>query len=128
MIPTSQLVNKIGKYLYKHIDGADRYKISGNQNDIWFTVLYQVPEYSTQIGRGMKYSEEVYDLQLNINVTTYRNKIRVNLIEVSPEERTLGHFVYMPEQVQQVATICNVIIQDIAKKLNKVFADYNFIY
>lgn len=128
MIPTSQLVNKIGKYLYKHIGGADRYKISGNQNDIWFTVLYQIPEYSTRPGEGMRYSDEVYDMQININVTTYRNKIRVNLIEVSPEERTLGHFVYMPEQVQQVATICNVIIQDIAKKLNKVFADYNFIY
>ena len=128
MIPTSQLVNKIGKYLYKHISGADRYKVSGNINDVWFTVLYQIPEYSIKPGQGMRYSDEVYDMRININVTTYRNKIRVNLIEVSPEERTLGHFVYMPEQVQQVATICDDIIEDIQKRLNKIFEDYNFIY
>lgn len=126
-IPASKWVNKIGKYMYKHIASATSYKISGNMNDIYFTVLYEYPIFSKDPNERLTYSD-TFEMKLNLNITTYQNKIRINLIEVSPDEQTLGYFLYPTDSFIDMKKAFDQILRDIDRRLNKVFENYTFIY
>lgn len=127
MLIASQQVNRIGKYIYKHIDSAYKYSVSGNMNDIWFTVFYEYLIYPSNPHEAPYYSE-THEMHININVTTYQNKIRINLIEVSPDEQTLGYFLYPVEIFENIQQGFTRIWRDVDKKLHKVFDGYVFIY
>jgi len=126
-IPTNKKVNQVGKYLYKHIDGAYKIHNSSNMVDVYMSIYYQIPMLSRKPGGDKEYSD-LYEMKLNINITTYQNKIRVNMIEISPEERTLGHKVYKPEQLEDVISACNMIMSDVRKRIVKIFEDYIFVF
>ena len=87
----SQSVNSIGKYLYKNLSGSINFKKSSNMFDIWTIVLYQIP---SELIKKYNLTEDKYkedhEMVININITTYQEKIRVNLIEETPDEVTLG--------------------------------------
>ena len=58
-----QAVNIIGKYLFKHIDGAYNFKKGANTYDVYFTILYQLKEdYRTDKDHDMH--------EMNINIST----------------------------------------------------------
>ena len=88
MIPASKLVNMLGKYLYKHIDSAFKYNVSGNMNDIYFYVYYQRSRLNQDWTKPDEYND-MHEMTINLNLTTYSNKISLNLIEVSPSDKTL---------------------------------------
>ena len=88
-LSANQQVNRVGKYLYKNIDGAFKYKTSSNACDIYFTLLYQLPLESRDESKGKEYND-IHEITVDINITTYQNKIRVNVIEMTPKQRTLG--------------------------------------
>ena len=78
-ITGSQLVNKVGKYLYNHLDGAYKYSKDRNTYDVYVTLLYELkPEYG-----GIP--NDVQEMTIDISITTYQNKIRVDTIEMTPE-------------------------------------------
>lgn len=127
MIAASKLVNQLGKYLYKHIDGAYEYEKSPNTFDIYMTVYYQVPQLSDKPGRGITYSD-IYEMDLNLNLTTYSNKIRMNIIEISPEEQTVGFDVIPPEKLEDLPAAQNLILSRVEKRLRKYFDGYEFLF
>lgn len=126
-IPTNLQINKVGKYLYENIDGAFKYKTSSNTCDVYFTLLYQLPYWDRIPGKGSDYND-VHEMTININMTTYQNKIRVNIIEVTPEERTLGSFVLKPEQLEDLSITKKLILDRIRNRVEKVYEDYDFLY
>ena len=73
------LVNRIGQYLNKHIDGAYKMAFHPNECEIFTRMYYQVP------GNP----ETLDEMKFMISVTTYANKIRVNLIEDNEYEKTV---------------------------------------
>lgn len=81
-LQAGQQVNRIGKYLYKHIDGAYNMVKSPNMVDIYFIVLYQLKE-----DLRTEDDHDMHEMSINLNVTTYSNKVRINIIEVSPKEK-----------------------------------------
>ena len=127
MIPTSQLVNKIGKYLYRNIDGKERIKFTGNTCDIYLTVYYQIPAHLQDPNAGQSVND-VQTMLVNINITTYQNKIRVNTITVTPEARTLGFDLYMPEECQVTSTICQKIYSKVCTRIAKAFKEFDFLF
>ena len=127
MIPISQLVNKIGKYLYRNIDGRERIKFTGNTCDIYLTVYYQIPAHLQDCSAD-KSVNDVQTMLVNINITTYQNKVRVNTITVTPEAKTLGFDLYYPEECQITSTICQKIYSKVCTRIAKAFKEFEFLF
>lgn len=121
-IPASKMVNRLGKYLYNHLDGAFKYKKSGNTFDIYTTLLYELKE---EYG-GVK--NDVREMTLNINITTYQNTIRVNTIEVTPDERTLGYDLLKPELLDDLDAAQSVIMTKVHKRIDKAYDHHITLY
>lgn len=121
----SQKVNTIGRYLYKHIESAYDFKKSANTFDIYFTVYYQLSEEN-------RYEDvtdnDFHEMNINMNITTYQNKIRINIIEISPRETTIGYDLYIPEKLENLSEAYNLIWNRFIKRMNKYYKDYDFIF
>ena len=126
-VPAGQMVNKVGKYLYNHIDGALRFKKGPNSFDIWFILYYQIPYLQRIPGRGREYNS-LHEMTININITTYQNKIRINTIECDDNEMTLGYDLWKPEQLQNLDEMRDPILQKIIKHVEKKYQDYDFVF
>lgn len=121
-IPASQQVNRIGKYLYNHLDGAFKYMKSGNMYDVYCTLLYQLkPECGGKVN-------DVQEMTININITTYQNKIRINIVEITPEERTLGYDIIKPEDMIDLKQAMEIIIWKVGNKIRKTYKDYLILF
>ncbi len=126
-IQASQLVNKVGRYLYKNIDGAFRMKSSSNTFDVYTTLLYQLlPEFRSP--RNSKETNDVQEMTLNLSITTYQNKIRLNIIEVDPNERTLGYFLYPPELFDNMEVAFSKIQRDFNRTVKKKYDRYEILF
>lgn len=117
-IPASQQVNRVGKYLYKHLDGAYKFHKSGNMYDVYCTLLYELKE---EYG-GTK--NNVQEMTININITTYQNKLRINTIEMTPQERTLGSDSMKPEELADLQTAMKIILWKVGNRVRKAYKDY----
>ena len=118
-----QAVNIIGRYLFKHIDGAYNYKKGANTYDIYFTILYQLKEeYRTEEDHDM------HEMNINISLTTYLDKLRMNIIEVSPREKTLGFNTFELSKFNDLQSGYELVMNALKKRLNKEYEDYDFIF
>ena len=115
VLPASKQVNRVGKYLYKAFKGI-KYTTSPNMYDVYITLLYAEPG-----------SNDVQEMILNINITTYQNKIRVNIIEVTPKERTIGFDLYTSEEMMNLQEASKKIYQKILKRVSKAYEDFDFL-
>lgn len=121
-MPASQQVNRVGKYLYKHLDGAYDYKKSGNMYDVYCTLLYQLkPEFGGEVN-------DVKEMTIDINVTTYQNKLRINTIEMTPKERTLGFDLMKPEELIDLQKAMEIIIWKVGNRIRKAYKDYIILF
>ena len=123
----AQIVNRVGAYLYKHLDGAFKYNKSGNTFDIYTTVLYQIPYLQRIPGRGREYND-VHEMTLLITLTTYSNKVRVNVIEETPERKTLGFDVYDADKLQNTEAAAKLIYDRVQRRIIREFKDYDFLF
>lgn len=124
VLPASKQVKRIGQYLYKHIDGAYDFKSYSNNYDVYFLLLYELKKELREPGKDYP----VQEMRININVTTYQNKVRINIIELTPKERTIGFDLYTPEKVQDLQKAYPVIMEKIYKRIYKAYEDYYFLY
>lgn len=121
-IPASQQVNQIGKFLYSNLDGAFKFKTTPNTFDVYVMLLYREP-YIKNVS-----DPEVHEMVLNLSITTYLNKIRVNVIEVSPEERTIGFDVYEPESLYNLREGAVMIYNKVCKRIARAYKEYEFLF
>ena len=123
----SQIVNRLGKYLHQQLDGAYKMKISPNTVDVYITVLYQLPMY---VGKKQQkvYVGDVEEMTLDINLTTYANKIRINIIELTPDEKTISFDSYLAEKFIDLEASKVFIEKLIRRKIAKEFEDYEFLF
>ena len=118
-----QVVNKLGKYLYNHIDSACRINNSANMVDVYFTVYYQLKEeLRTESDKDMKV------MSLYINLTTYSDKIRMNVVEISPREKTLGFNTFSLSKFDDLQAGYELIMNTLMKRLSKEYQNYDFIF
>lgn len=121
-IPAGLQVNRVGKYLYKHLDGAYKYEKSPNMYDVYVTLLYQLkPECGGEVN-------DVQEMTININITTYQNKIRINTIEMTPMERTLGFDSMKPEEMVDLKTAMEIIKWKVGNRIRKAYKDYLILF
>ena len=118
-LSANQQVNRIGRYLFNHIDSAYNYKKSGNMFDVYMTVYYQ---------NVSNYDSDVEEMNIDVNITTYNNKIRINLISLGEYEKTIGYDLYKPEVLENLAEAYSAIMNRIKYRITKEFADYEFLF
>ena len=70
----------------------------------------------------------MHEMHINISLTTYQNKIRVNVTEISPEEWTFGYILIPPEKLKNLDDSRKLIYDKVIQKLKKHDEDYNFLY
>lgn len=127
IMPASQQVNRLGKYLYKHLEGAFEFKKSGNTFDVYSTLLYQLhPEYYDTDEDVIGHDVQI--MTININITTYQNKIRVDTIEVTPNARTLGFDLIPPEVAQDLPTAKELIVKKVGNRIRKAYEHYTILF
>lgn len=120
--PLTLLVKQLGNEIYKYMYGRDKRKSSSDMFDIWSTMVFGLKE---EFGG---YPNDLEKMTVNINITTYSNKIRVNTIEVSPEEKTLGCDIYVPAKFDSVRSMFNKIFQNISKHIKDEYRDYDILF
>ena len=108
------IVNRVGTYLKNNIDGAYNLKKSSNTCDVYMMILYQIPY--EQRRSGNKEDDEMLEMDLDINIVGYDNKIRVNVIEISESEKTLSSYTYKKEQLEDLEKLKDSILDKIHKK------------
>lgn len=133
----SQVLNSLGKYLYKSLDGSTDYAKSSNMFEITLIVLYEIPQ---EIRNKYHISDKKYSslnqMEISLNLTTYASKIRINLIESGKSEKTLGHTTidllkYHNKGLkpsQYFDAIRESTEKFIVKTLEKNFEGYEFIF
>lgn len=128
-LSANQQVNRLGKYLYKNLDGAFKIQNSSNTCDVYVTVLYQIP---SEILKKYNITDEkytdVHEMTVNISITTYQNKVRVNVIEMTNQEKTIGFDLYQPESLENLQESAKKVFQRVCKRISKEFADYDFLF
>lgn len=126
-IPGSQLVNRLGKYFKKSIDGVYSIKFQPNECVVKFVVYYQAPFMSNDIHKGRQLSD-LLEMNIECNITTYSDKIRVNLIELSPDEMTIGQFIISTSKFDDWVYGREFLWNKIVDKLYETFEGYEFIF
>lgn len=115
-IPASLQVNRVGKYLSKHLDGVYKTAKDRNTFDIYVHFMYQpYPEYTE--------TPPITEMDIIISITTYQNKIRVNTIELTPEERTIGFDVFSPGVMEDLDYARLLILRAVKKNVQKYYPD-----
>lgn len=115
-LPASTQVNRIGKYLSKHLDGVYKVKKDRNTYDIYVHFIYQpFPEYTE--------TPPISELNIIISITTYQNKIRVNTIELTPMERTIGFDVFNPGTMDDLEYGKYMVLKSVKKNIQKYYPD-----
>lgn len=118
-----QAVNIIGKYLFKHIDGAYNFKKGANTYDVYFTILYQLKE-----DHRTENDNDMNEMNINISLTTYCDKLRMNIIEISPREKTLGFNTFSLSKFDDLQAGYELIMNTLMKRLYKEYQNYDFIF
>lgn len=128
-LQAGQQVNRLGKYLYKHLDGAFKIQNTSNTCDVYVTVLYQIPlEVRKRYNMTEDKYQEVHEMTVNISITTYQNKVRVNVIEMTKGEKTIGFDLYQPEELIDLQSSAQKVFQRVCKRISKEFKDYDFLF
>lgn len=126
-IPASKAVKELGKYLYKNLDSAYNQKSSGNTYDVYMTVYYQVPEYMQVPWMDDQYND-LQEMNILLDLTTYQNKIRINIFIDDETEKTLGYYLLPPETLHDIEKAKDRILKIVKNRLNKEFEGYEFIF
>lgn len=122
-IPASTQVKRVGKYLYKHLETSYDFNSGSNMYDVYFTLYYQKKH--PKLGIAINGIQEI---QININITTYQNKLRVNTIEVTPQARTLGFDLFTPDKLNDLPSAMKLIMQKVVRRVEKAYEGFDILF
>lgn len=125
---SQQDVNYIGKWLYKNIDSASSFKKLSNMSEVEITILYEIPKELVELYELDESYAGLREMKITLNLTTYQDKIRFNIIENSPEEVTLGCCVYNLVSMEELQTLKQRVLNYLDKRLSKRYEGFEFIF
>ena len=115
---SGSIVNKVGKYLKQHIDGAFKIEFKPMECVVTMLMYYQMPDQP----------ETFEEMDFEISITSYQNKIRVNVTEVTELEKTICQIILSQEETYDLPLLKKKILGRIKQKLEKEYEDYEFLY
>lgn len=98
-----KVVKTLGTYLYRHLDSSYDVKYSANTSNVYICI----------------YVDNI-QINLDIDIRTYSDKVRINLTEISPEEKTIGQII-LSFKNKDMNEFLNLAYNKIIAKLNKYY-------
>lgn len=131
-LPLPSQVKRLGKYLKDNLSGVYKVQEPPNEYIIYTTLLYQVP---FELRKSMKEydekfhgaEEEVWDVNVYFNITTYGQYIRVNIILLDKNEVTLGYLRFEPKDLISLPACKQKLLDFTYKKITKYFKKYEVL-
>lgn len=130
-LPLPSQVKRLGEFLSnkKNLSGVYKVKQPPNEYVIYTTIMYQLPlelrkkmrQYSEKL-HGIE--EDVYTADVYINITTYSQYIRLNVILLNDGEETLGFLRLDRVDLMSLPDCKQKLIDFIYKKIIKKFEKY----
>ena len=125
----NKVVNSLGKAIYKRLEGSYSFKKTSNMYEIKSTVLYQIPKrISDRYNLVDEERNKVNVMNVTVNITTYSNKIRVEVIEVTPEEKTIAFRTFKSDWFDNIQTGINYVYSFITSSIEKEFSGYELLF
>ena len=120
-LPLPSQVKRLGKFLANNLTGVYKIKEPPNEFVIYSTILYQV---DPEVRKAMKpyqkefqgIEENIYEMNIYYNITTYGKFIRLDIIQLDEHEITLGFLRLKPEDLISLP-YCKQKILDYTKKV-----------
>ena len=133
-LPLPSQVKRLGKFLSdkKNLTGVYKVLQPPNEYVIYTTILYQIPaelrkkmkEYNKEL-KGIE--EDIYEANIYLNITTYGQYIRVNVILLDDYEKTLGFLRFDHEDLVSLPACKQKLLDFIYKKILKYFEKYEVL-
>lgn len=112
------VVNKIGKYLNSNVDGAFKMTFYPMGCAVYMRMYYQIPQDP----------DSLKEMQFIIDITSYQNKIRINITENTAMEKTIGQVILKPEEYSDLMLIKRKVLLALRKAIGREYAEYDFVY
>lgn len=131
-LPLPSQVKRLGKFLKNNLEGVYKVQEPPNEYVIYTTILYQV---DPKVRKAMKpyqkefhgIEEEVYEMNIYLNITTYSQYIRVNVIQLDEYEQTLGFLRLSPEDLISLPFCKQKILRYVKKVIEKKYQGYEVL-
>ena len=125
-------VKRLGKYLKDNLTGVFKVTEPPNEYIIYTTILYQIdPEVRKALKKYQKEfqgkEEDIYDMNIYLNLTTYKQFIRINVIELDENEQTLGYMRLSQEDLMSLPFCKDKILKFVKKVIEKKYEDYEVL-
>ena len=131
-LPLPSQVKRLGKYLKDNLSGVYKVVEPPNEYIIYDTLLYQVPadlrrqmrEYDDKFHGA---EEEIWDVNVYFNITTYGEYIRVNIILLDKNEVTLGYMRLDHKDLMSLPACKKKILDYTYKQITRYFKKYEVL-
>ena len=131
-LPLPSQVKRLGKFLKNNLEGVYKVQEPPNEYVIYTTILYQV---DPKVRKAMKpyqkefhgIEEEVYEMNIYLNITTYSQYIRVNVIQLDEYEQTLGFLRLSPDDLISLPFCKQKILRYVKKVIEKKYQGYEVL-
>lgn len=125
-------VKRLGKYLKDNLTGVFKVKEPPNEYIIYTTILYQIdPEVRKALKKYQKEfqgkEEDIYEMNIYLSLTTYKQFIRINIIELDENEQTLGYMRLSQEDLMSLPFCKDKILKFVKKVIEKKYEDYEVL-
>lgn len=127
-LPLPSQVKRLGKYLKDNLTGVYKVVEPPNEYIIYTTILYQIdPEVRKMLKRYQKEfqgkEEDIYEMNIYLNITTYSQYIRVNVIQLDEYEVTLGYLRLDREDLISLPYCKKKIVDYVKKRIETKYKD-----
>lgn len=107
-LPGSKIVENLGMYLYKNLDTAYKYTKSSNSFDVYLVAINSEDTENDKVA-------------IDISITTYQDRIRVNCIDLTERERTLGYDAFKLETFNILPEGYQIVLNKVLKRISKFY-------
>lgn len=114
------------KYVYKNLDGSFKVEKDSTGWVVYSTILYAIPQ--SVVKRYGFSDDEVNELDIRIDFKTYADKLRVEVIELRPDEKTIMFKTLKESTFNNVQEGYQTVLGLIKKSIQKEFQDYDILF
>ncbi len=125
-------VKRLGKYLKDNLTGVFKVTEPPNEYIIYTTILYQIePEIRKALKLYQKEfqgkEEDIYEMNIYLSLTTYKQFIRINVIELDENEQTLGYMRLSQQDLMSLPYCKTKIMEYVKKVIEKQYENYEVL-
>lgn len=127
-LPKPTQVKILGDYLKKNLTGVYKVQQPPNEYIIYTTIMYQLPkelrQQLKQYDEWKDKAEDIFEINIYFNITTYQQYIRVNIIMLDKYEVTLGYKRFEPKELISLPACKDKLLAYTEKQITNYFKKY----